>query len=120
MRLNFFVSFMLIVTFSNADYLYIKRNTCVKDIIIHTTENKGFCWTRVSNDTQYCSKTALLDRHFFNGWHNVSGVCTQIKAPNALGMTFEEYNFMQALLANLAGFFLIFLAGFLFVLQGRR
>lgn len=37
-----------------------------------------------------------------------------------LNMTIEDYNLMMALSANFLGFTLVFLVGFLFILQGRR
>jgi hypothetical protein len=36
------------------------------------------------------------------------------------GMSYSQFQFQEALLANLFGFFIFFLVGFLFVLQGRR
>lgn len=37
-----------------------------------------------------------------------------------LNMEEKDYHFMMALTANLLGFTLVFLVGFLFILQGRR
>jgi hypothetical protein len=38
----------------------------------------------------------------------------------ALGLEQSDYNFLMGLTANFLGFTMVFLVGFLFVLQGRR
>ena len=47
-------------------------------------------------------------------------VCKLYDDLQKTGMTYSQFQFNQALLANLYGFFIFFLVGFLFVLQGRR
>jgi len=37
-----------------------------------------------------------------------------------LNLTIQDYNLMMGLTANFLGFMMVFLVGFLFVLQGRR
>ena len=37
-----------------------------------------------------------------------------------LGLTVNDYNLLMGITGNLLGFTMVFLVGFLFVLQGRR
>lgn len=37
-----------------------------------------------------------------------------------LGMSIQDYNFTMALVGNMMGFTLVFLVGFLFLMQGRK
>ena len=114
----FFTFVFIAITFSNADYLYVKTNQCVYDI--EPFNNKGWCYIKRTNDQKKCNKNAKYS-HFINGFYvDDNNKCKMYDDLQKTGMTFNQFQFNQALLANMYGFFIFFLVGFLFVLQGRR
>ena len=118
MKILFISIFLFSVT--QADYLNTKTNKCVYELIPYHSQVKGWCYTKRSDDSVHCSKT-LKYTHFINGFYNDSnGNCIMFEDLQKTGMTFNQFQFQQALLANMYGFFIFFLVGFLFVLQGRR
>lgn len=114
----FFTFVFIIVTFSNADYLYTETNQCVYDI--EPFDSSGWCYTKRINDQKYCNKS-INYTNFINGFYlDDNDKCKMYDDLQKTGMTFIQFQFNQALLANLYGFFIFFLVGFLFILQGRR
>ncbi len=115
----FFTFVFIVLTVSNADYLYVKTNQCVYNL--EPFNNKGWCYTKRSNDQKQCNKrTKYTD--FINGFFidEDNGKCMMYDDLQKTGMTYNQFQFQEALLANMYGFFIFFLVGFLFVLQGRR
>jgi len=114
----FFIFVFVITTFLNADYLYTKTNQCVYNI--EPFKKKGWCYIKRSNDQKICNKRAKYT-YFINGFHfNDNNKCKMYDDLQKTGMTYNQFQFQEALLANMYGFFIFFLVGFLFVLQGRR
>ena len=112
----FFIFVFFITIYSNADYLYTKSNQCVYNI--EPFNNKGWCYTKRSNGQINCNKNAKYT-NFINGFY-LDDTCKMYDDLQKTGMTYNQFQFNQALLANMYGFFIFFLVGFLFILQGRR
>jgi hypothetical protein len=124
MKKLLFMSIFLFLTFSHsaeqADYLNTKTNKCVYNLTPFHSKPTGWCFTDRSSGSTKCNKNIKYSR-FINGFYiNDDGLCVMFEDLQKTGMTYNQYQFQQALLANMLGFFLIFLIGFLFVLQGRR
>jgi len=119
MKRLLFTSIFLFITISHADYLNTKTNKCVYNLIPYHSKNKGWCYTKRSDDSVHCNKT-LKYTDFINGFYIDNGNCIMFEDLQKTGMSFIQFQFQQALLANMYGFFIFFLVGFLFVLQGRR
>ncbi len=120
MKKILFASIFLFSITIQADYLNTKTNKCVYDLIPYHSQNKGWCYTKRSDDSAHCSKT-LKYTHFINGFYiDNNGNCIMFEDLQKTGMTYSQFQFQEALLANMFGFFIFFLVGFLFVLQGRR
>lgn len=112
----FFIFVFSAISFLKADYLYVNNNQCVTQL--EPFNSKGWCFIQTSNNQKICDKNAqLID--FINGFY-FDGTCKMFDDLQKTGMTFSQFQFQQALLANLYAFFIFFLVGFLFVLQGRR
>ncbi len=120
MKKLLFTSIFLFSMISHADYLNTKTNNCVKDLVPYHAQNKGWCHTNSANGNHFCKKTQKYT-DYLNGFYNdKNGDCIMFEDLQKTGMTFSQFQFQQALLANMYGFFIFFLVGFLFVLQGRR
>lgn len=115
MKIIFTFVFTL-VTFINADYLYTKTNQCVHNI--KPFNHKGWCYTKRSNSQVKCNKSAKYS-NFINGFY-LDETCKMYDELQETGMTYSQLQFQEALLANLYGFFISFLIGFAYLLQGRR
>lgn len=86
--------------------LFIKDNYCAVDFY----NTNGKCTLELFNgDTvglsKKCSKYSKVD------------TCTD---SSKLNLSVHDYQLMMGLTANFLGFMMVFLVGFLFVLQGRR
>jgi len=111
-----FTFVFILVTFVNADYLYIKTNECVHNI--EPFHHKGWCFQKRSNNKMICNKKIKYS-NFINGFY-LDGKCKMYDELQETGMTYSQLQFQEALLANFYGFFISFLFGFAYLLQGRR
>ena len=89
-----------------ANVTFIEYNYCTID---YYNEN-GKCHLVLFNNEEVglsrkCSKYTKLDG------------CTD---SSKLGLTVNDYNMLMGVTSNFIGFTMVFLVGFLFVLQGRR
>jgi len=81
----------------------------------------NYCADSYKNENQKCTLTLLNGHkvgllHKCNKYTKVSE-CTD---SSKLNMSVNDYNMMMGTTANFIGFTMVFLVGFLFVLQGRR
>jgi len=122
MKKALFTSIFLVLTLSQAsdraDYLNTNNNTCVYNL--EPRPSRGWCYINRSDEQAECDWSAKYS-DFIDGFYlNDQGSCVMFEDLQRTGMTYNQFQFQQALLANMLGFFLVFLVGFLFVLQGRR
>lgn len=118
MKKIFFTSIFLFLTHSHADYLNTNNNRCVYNLT--PNQSTGWCYTNRFNDKTRCNKNAKFD-DFINGFYrNDQGQCIMFEDLQKTGMSYSQFQFQQALLANMYAFFIFFLVGFIFTLQGRR
>lgn len=116
MKIFFTFVFLLSVT-AYADYINTNTNKCVYNLSPNFG-GKGWCYTNRENGVDACSiKAEFTD--FIDGFY-LDGKCKMYDDLQKTGMSYSQFQFQQALLANLYGFFVFFMIGFLFVLQGRR
>jgi len=85
---------------------FIEYNYCVDSF---REKNKKCSLTLKSGDIVGLPKSC-------NKYTKIRGCSDSAK----LQLTVHDYNLMMGITANLLGFTLVFLVGFLFVLQGRR
>ena len=112
MKVLLFLSFLFVSI--NADYLKTKNvNRCVYDLRPYQN-HKGWCYTKSSNDQDYCSTTMKL-KDFISGYdYNASASPTCQKRHNlsVTGLSQSEWDYMLAVLAHVLGFSLLFLTAF--------
>jgi len=89
---------------------FIEYNYCVESYEDEGSYSSKKCTLTLTNGlkvglSERCSKYTKVDD------------CTDSAQ---LQMTVQDYNFLMGVTSNMIGFTLVFLVGFLFVLQGRR
>ncbi len=106
-KLLFFLIYFT-ATIMSTEIQYIEGDICVSDYY---------------NEDGKCKVIYTLDgsEHFLkkrcNRYHFIDNNCTD---NSRLVLSKSEYNLLMGITSNLLGFMLVFLVGFLFVLQGRR
>ncbi len=114
--------FIFLLNTLYADYLYTPDNYCA----LSWSDARGnLCEIDKSNgDTVYvsgaCDDNDFVDGYTYDADNDDCYIASSDDDAETLGLTKNEYNFLMGLTANFLGFTMIFLVGFLFVLQGRR
>jgi len=122
----------LLLTLCLSSFLFsfdaYKQNS--NDVCFHDLTYDG---NKITSTYNFDGQEYILTKR--KGWYTrnateayyYDGVCNDEPSggfPNQdwldLNMKEKDYHFMMALTANLLGFTLVFLVGFLFILQGRR
>lgn len=116
--MKLFFTFVFILTLSNADYLNTRYNVCIYDVTLNYGK-KGLCYTYRQSGNRYCYVKQTW-KNTIPGYVYKDDKCQLYDELQKTGLSYSDFQFQQALLANLYGFFIFFLVGFLFVLQGRR
>jgi len=124
MKVIFILIFTSLLLFSFDAYKENSNGLCFYNLIY---EGSNITSTTVSNGTQYTITRSeswyqanATEAFYYNDVCNDEPELGSNQDWLELNMKEEDYNLMMALTANFLGFTLVFLVGFLFILQGRR
>ena len=119
--MRYLLPLILILTFSNADYLATSHdNRCVYDLQPNQG-NSGWCYTYSDNNNSRCNRRDK--RSYFIGGYVYSSDDDTCLLKNDLkisGLTQREWDYLLAILAHVMGFTMLFLINFLAVLTARK
>ena len=111
MRLKLFVLFSFFIVIANASILYKNKNICIEDYYykdskfyyLASSDNKWYSTFTTNNNLQY---GYLFDSN---------GTCVYLNKYKDLGVSYEQYNFLIALVAIFSGFVFMFFSVFIFI-----
>ena len=110
--------FVLVITFSNADYLNTKTtNQCIYNVSPYQN-HKGLCYTKRSNNQNFCSTTLSYSK-LIDGYEYKNSGCYLKNDLELTGLTQNQWDYLLAVLANIIGFTMFFLINYLAVNVAR-
>lgn len=103
--------FFFLISFTHADYLNTSTtNQCIYNVQPYQN-NKGLCYTKRSNNLNYCS-TALRYSKLIDGYVYLNGGCYLKNDLRLTGLTQSEWDYLFSVLAHVLGFTMFFLVNF--------
>lgn len=110
--------FFIFVVSANADYINFQNNHCVVNLTPNQNST-GYCFLDKHDNINYCDTSLNIDS-FENGYTFETNTCLKSNDLQVTGLTQNQWDFLLAVLANVVGFTMLFLIGFLSVLISRK